>query len=283
MLKHYIKKGCSVEDPPETVTKLYIDHTRNSEYRKSPFIIQAACQGNVAVIETLLKEGCKISDHGFIGLSKKRKNQVISNVVGAAAYNGSAKALQFILKKKQLVQINHITSERSDFNAPKNFNFEYTGYTPLMLAVAGGAQNTDCVKLLLQAKADVSVLDPIGNSALHVAAINQNVTSLEELLKFWPEQALAVDLTMRNKAGETPYSIALSHKNDKVIKLLERYQEKVGDVSKKTTEDLLDMLMKEEEKAAQEKAKRKEKKKKTKLKHIAEKEGVSVEELESRH
>jgi ankyrin repeat protein len=39
MLKLYIEHGANVEMPPETVSKLYIDHERKPEYRKAPFII----------------------------------------------------------------------------------------------------------------------------------------------------------------------------------------------------------------------------------------------------
>ena len=39
MLKLYIEKGANVDLPPETVSKLYIDHDRKPDYRKSPFII----------------------------------------------------------------------------------------------------------------------------------------------------------------------------------------------------------------------------------------------------
>ncbi len=85
--------------PPDTVSKLYIDHERKPEYRKSPFIIQAAAQGDVECYETLISSGCKESDTGFIGFSRKRKNQVISNVIGAAAFHGSNKVLKHILKK----------------------------------------------------------------------------------------------------------------------------------------------------------------------------------------
>jgi len=117
MLKHYIAKGCSVDNPPETVSKLYIDHSRNSEYRKSPFIIQAACQGDLACFETIVQNGGKLPDQGYIGLSKKRKNQIISNTVGAAAFSGSTKVLQFLMKKKAQVAINHLASERQDINS----------------------------------------------------------------------------------------------------------------------------------------------------------------------
>jgi hypothetical protein len=94
MLEYYLSKGANVELPPETVSKLYIDHSKKSEYRKAPFIIQAACQGDLACFETLLKKGCRTGETGFIGFSRKRKNQVVSNIVGAAAFNGSSKILK---------------------------------------------------------------------------------------------------------------------------------------------------------------------------------------------
>jgi len=58
MLKYYISKGASVDLAPDTVSKLYIDHSRTSEYRTSPFIVQAACQGDLDCFQTLLVSGC---------------------------------------------------------------------------------------------------------------------------------------------------------------------------------------------------------------------------------
>ncbi len=156
MLKYYIKKGASVDSPPDSVSKLYIDHSRTSEYRKSPFIIQAACQGNLEIFDLLLREGCKITDQGFAGFSKKRKNQVYTNVLGAAALNGSVKIIEFLLKKKyDFISIDQTAIERQDFNSKGAFNQEYTGYSPLMLATATGGQNIRCVKLLVEKGADL--------------------------------------------------------------------------------------------------------------------------------
>jgi hypothetical protein len=39
MLKFYIEKGANVNLPPDSVTKLYIDHSKTSDYRLAPFII----------------------------------------------------------------------------------------------------------------------------------------------------------------------------------------------------------------------------------------------------
>lgn len=85
--------------PPDTVTKLYMDSSLSNEYRKSPFIIQAASADAGECFMNLAKRGANIHDTGYIGLSKKRKNQVMSNVIGAAAYNGSVEILKALLVK----------------------------------------------------------------------------------------------------------------------------------------------------------------------------------------
>ena len=283
MLNFYVKKGASVESPPDTVTKLYIDHARTSEYRKSPFIIQAACQGNIEIFESLLKHGCNVTDLGFAGFSRKRKNQVITNVIGAAAMNASKNILTLLLKKKSSLSIDHLANERQDFATKGVFNQEYTGYTPLMLAVVTGGQNLDCVKLLVCARANIHVVDPVGNNIFHIAAINQNLYALRFLLDAWPQDRLSQDLTNRNKKGETPYSIASDLKNQDMLKILDAKKEVIEELTKKTTEDLLKDLLEEEERKEKEKAKKKDKKKRQKLQHIAEKEGVSVDDLKARH
>ena len=282
MLKFYIEKGAQVDFPPDKVSKLYIDQSSTSEYRSSPFIIQAACLGDIECFEVLVKHGCKITDHGFIGLSKKRRNQVISNIVGAAAYNNSTKILQAMLKKKSLADINHLAKEQQDFNLKGTFTPEYTGYTPLMLAVAGGGQNLESVKLLVASKANLTVVDPLGNSVLHIAVANDNADALQYLLSVWPENSLEAVLPSRNKNGETANSIAASKKNQEILNILDKCQQRIGDLSKQTTKDLLDDLLREEEKKEIEKAKRKDKKTRHKINHLAEKKGVTREEMQAR-
>lgn len=79
------------------------------------------------------------------------------------------------------------------------------------------------MKILVNNKADLHILDPVGNSVLHIAVSNGNDKALDYLLQNWPEKSLPVDLTHRNKKGETPYTIALESKNEKALKVLERY------------------------------------------------------------
>jgi hypothetical protein len=48
LLKLFLSKGARVDHPPQTVSKVMNDPKKLSEnYRKSPFIIQAACGGDL--------------------------------------------------------------------------------------------------------------------------------------------------------------------------------------------------------------------------------------------
>ena len=151
-----------------------------------------------------------------------------------------------------------------------------------MLSVVGGGQNIDCTRLLLDAKCNLSVLDPVNNNVLQLAALHQNYHALDLLLDRWPKDT-PIDLSSRNKKGETVFSIANELKDEQCLKILKRYEGRYGDQSAKTTQELLDDLLKEKEKKELEKQKKKDKKKNSKLKHIAEKEGVTVEELKAKH
>lgn len=112
---------------------------------------------------------------------------------------------------------------------------EFTGYTPLMLAVAGGGQNIECVRILIQHKADTSIVDSNGNTLLHIAAMYQNNEALDFLLK----TSQTLNVFERNQKGETPLSIAQERKDDKAqrtMKLLEEYAQKYGDQTKQSTD-----------------------------------------------
>lgn len=131
--------------PPERVQD-------DASYRRSPYVLQAAASGDVTTLQAVLDAAGSIADAGFICLSKKRKNHVASNVVGAAAYAGKRKLLEYVLKR---VGKNHLevpaqeTHDKDSGKAPSTFVKEFAGYTPLMLAVAKGDENFDCLQVLL--------------------------------------------------------------------------------------------------------------------------------------
>ena len=122
----------------------------------------------------------------------------------------------------------------------------------------------------------------MGNNVLHIAAYHQNYLALEYLLDNWPSTQ-SLDLALRNQKGDTVFSIANDLKDQKSLAVLNRYEGKFSEKTEQTTRDLLEELLQEEKRQELEKQKRKDKKKRLKLQHIAEKEGLSIQELEERH
>ena len=280
MLEFYLEKGAKLDMPPDTVGKLYTDGTKNQEYRKSPFIIQAASTSNWPIFSFLLKKGCKISDQGYIGFSKKKKNQVVSNALGGAAFNGRSEILKNLLTKQYLavLNINEPATEKQDFAQKGTLTKEFTGYTPLMLSIAGGGQNVECTKLLVSKGAEVSVKDQTGNTLLHIAALSGNNDALEFLLN----NSHKLNVFERNEKGETPLSIAQEKKDQRAMRLLEEYAKRYGDQTKQNTDQLLNDLMEEEEKEKLKKMKNKEKNKRQKIRQLAQKDGVTYEVMEEK-
>ena len=116
---------------------------------------------------------------------------------------------------------------------------------------------------------------------MHIAAYHQNYLALEYLLDHWPSN-VPLDIALRNKKGETVFSIANDLKDKKSLDVLKRFEGKFNDQTEKTTRDILEELMEEEKKKEIDKQKTKEKKKRHKLNHLATKEGVSLQEIEER-
>lgn len=83
----------------------------------------------------------------------------------------------------------------------------------------------------------------------------------------------------RNNKGETPLTICQLNKNAKGVELLEQLQVRYDNTHQKAG-DLLALLEEEELKESIEKIKRKEKKWRSKIAKIAEKNGLTFEEVE---
>jgi len=188
-------------------------------------VIQAACTGNLGIFQTLLISGCHITDVGHITLSKKRRNDVGSNVLGAAAFHGNAELLKYALTRIDHSFLNVASLESIDsFGANKKaspFTPELQGYTPLMLAVASPKANLECVKILLSQNADQKCREAqTDNSLLHLCA---KYSTKNEIMEYIVKN-LKLNLFERNKNGDTPISICEANKNVKSVKLLEKYQ-----------------------------------------------------------
>lgn len=140
-----LDRNVDILSPPETCIHV-------QDYRKSPYVILAAKAGDTATFQTLLDNGGSIGDCGIIGLTKKRKNQIVSNVIGCAAYYGQNKLLKFAANRLGKDYLDLAAIEQVDKISSKEAQFkkEMSKYTPLMLACARSDDNLECVKSLLQ-------------------------------------------------------------------------------------------------------------------------------------
>ena len=152
----------------------------------------------------LVVSGCKLTENGYICLSKKRKNHVTSNVLGAASYHGNDQVLKYLMSALNVLNINFTAIEKTDINQKGSLQKEFHGYTPLMLAVAGGDQNLECVRCLLSNKANTSITDSFGNTLLHIAAIYGS----NDILRYLIQNLKQINIFERNNNGETALSIA---------------------------------------------------------------------------
>jgi len=176
-------KGISLDEEPDSISKVYGSADAQAEaYRKTPFIVLAASRGNRRVFEYLVRLGRDPNEEGFIGFSKKRKNQVISNCIGAAAFNGHLDFLKFLLCSYPHDGINCEAREKTD--KPKaNLIKEFTGYTPILLSIVGDHDHT--VRIIKELKgfgADIRKTDFNKNTALHVAIKYDNNPATKYLL-----------------------------------------------------------------------------------------------------
>lgn len=114
--------------------------------------------------------------------------------------------------------INAVVTEKQDDIAGRGqYQKEYAGYTPLMLACASNFDSLSCVQLLLRNQADHTCTDAHENTLLHVAAMNDNNNVLYHLVS-----KVKIDLFARNKNGETALNICQQKKNADGIKILEK-------------------------------------------------------------
>jgi len=192
------------------------------DYRKSPYSLLAAKSGDVETYKLILENGGSLGDCGIVGLTKKRKNQIVSNVIGCAAYYGHSKLIKFAANRLGKDYLDLPAIEQADKITAKEGQFkkEMSKYTPLMLASVRSDENLECVKTLLQLGANFECLDEFGNNVLHIAAMNGNNKIIDYLSK-----NLKIGIFTRNKNGESALSICEALNNEEGSKILQKYME----------------------------------------------------------
>ena len=231
-----------------------------------PFALMVGISGHVDIFEKFMNIKLIVDKKvtGVIGLSKKYKNAISSNVIGACAFYGHSKLLHFILNnyhEKEQFDLDFVSKEEKGKKNKLSFNKEYTGCTPALLAIIGPASDEytlDVLKYLKEfgAKFDISMWNK--ENILHLAVKNNKL----ECAKYICEELKLKNLVNdTNKDGYTPLSLAQHLNNEKFISY---FDDIIQDEEKKIEENLKELLAESNKKETTKKGKKKKGKKKGK-------------------
>lgn len=225
-----------------------------------PYAIQAAIGGDIDIFKYLITIGASVTATGHIGLSKKNKNSVNSNIIGAVCHYGRSNLLEYILDKiSPLPDINYKTSEKKSKNIKHgNLIKEYTDATPLLLTIMNENLNEDeiidIIRILQTRKVDFTAVDYNKNNILHLAVRFNRF----RVVKYIVEELGNFSYTNENnKEGQTPISLAqfLNLNN-----ILEYLRNNTNENAQHIEEELLELI---ESTNSKPKKTKKNKKKKT--------------------
>ena len=231
-----------------------------------PFALMVGISGHVDIFEKFMNIKLIVDKKvtGVIGLSKKYKNAISSNVIGACAFYGHSKLLHFILNnyhEKEQFDLDFVSKEEKGKKNKLSFNKEYTGCTPALLAIIGPASDEytlDVLKYLKEfgAKFDISMWNK--ENILHLAVKNNKL----ECAKYICEELKLKNLVNdTNKDGYTPLSLAQHLNNEKFISY---FDDIIQEEEKKIEENLKELLAESNKKETTKKGKKKKGKKKGK-------------------
>lgn len=170
-------------------------------------------------MEIFLNKGCSLNSYGHIGYSNKKRNSIISNCFGAAAFCGNLFTLKWMIEKKAPVNKEFKAQELQNSTNLKPHKEEATACTPLLLAIMKGDSNINVVKFLIKdCKVDIKCTDFQGNSPLHFAVKYQ----CEEIILYLLKEA-KLDVYSRNKLEQTPAALANELGLEKFSNILNQY------------------------------------------------------------
>ena len=248
-------------------SKEKINETKESYLEfQIPFALMVGISGHVDIFEKFMNIKLIVDKKvtGVIGLSKKYKNAISSNVIGACAFYGHSKLLHFILNnyhEKEQFDLDFVSKEEKGKKNKLSFNKEYTGCTPALLAIIGPASDEytlDVLKYLKEfgAKFDISMWNK--ENILHLAVKNNKL----ECAKYICEELKLKNLVNdTNKDGYTPLSLAQHLNNEKFISY---FSDIIQEEEKKIEENLKELLAESNKKETTKKGKKKKGKKKGK-------------------
>ena len=247
---------------PESSKNKITDNKNNYSEEICPFAVMAGIGGDIGIFKFLCQKNLinnyNINNSGIIGLTKKHKNAFFSNIIGACAYYGNEKLLEYILSNyRSELNININTTEKKTKNSTKfHFSKEYSGYTPAFLGVGGfipDKRTLDILKILEEYSANFESKDFNENNIIHIATKEKKIMTLKFLVE---SLGLKTIMNENNLNNETPYILAQQSKNNEIINFFNSYNTEDENLIKQN----LDELIKED-------TKKKNRKKNTKQKN----------------
>lgn len=237
--------NCEYLTDPTNKSQKVIENKENYLQVECPITILAAIGGDIDIYKYLLDRGVNSSGSAHIGLSRKLKNSVISNVIGASAFYGRINLLHYILEKTRSsnrLDINQKTIEKKSKTKQFSLQKEFADFTPIHLALVNDFISEDdsieVMKLLYRYKCDMNAVDWNKNNILHLAV----KFNKKRIVKYIMEDFKFLDMNeVANKDGQTPVAIAKTIESNYLFNYLQGFSkssEAVGDLE----EELLELI-----------------------------------------
>lgn len=239
-----------------------------------PLLILSAIGGSIEIFDYILKKGGDITQVGHIGLSPKRKNSIVSNVIGAASYYKRPYILSYLLDLKIIkeantkengssinyLSLNYKSIEKKIKLKSVSFQKELTGYTPIMLCVVNSKDNNKSLQSIkaLMNKVETKVVDFENNNLLHLSVKNMSL----DIVRFLIED-MGFEINEVNSKKESAFMLSQSLNGDEMRVIYEYLKEvEVSQKGQKNENDNMNDLEELINDDKQKKVKNKKKKKK---------------------
>ena len=252
---------------PENSKNKLTDNKNNYTEELCPFAVMAGIGGDIGIFKCLWQKNLinsfNINNSGIIGLTKKYKNVFFSNIIGACAYYGNEKLLEYILTNYRTeldININSI-EKKSKKSTKFHFSKEYSEYTPIFLSVGGyisDKKTLDILKIFEEYRANFESKDFNENNIIHIATKEKKIMTLKFLIESLELKTFMNEYNLNN---ETPYILAQQSKNEEIIKFFDSYNTEDENLIKQN----LDELINEDTKKKNRKQNKKQKNKKDNL------------------